>query len=247
MNILYIGASGTLGSKLVPMLRKLHNVDTPNHHVFNISDSSSIEFKHLLGTADIYDLIILSAGDKDQGKIETYGWSALLNNIIGVSNLVRDYWKIPIVYISTGYVYKGNKRYNKEDDGLYPCNRYAWSKLGGECVVRMLPEDSYLIVRCEFSQRPWHTNYGFIDQHTSREEVSIIAEKIFKLIALGARGTFNIGGKRKSVWQYAQSIADTKIFKCKVKDYATVPLPKDSSLNTSKYDKFMEDKDAKAT
>jgi dTDP-4-dehydrorhamnose reductase len=243
MNILYIGASGTLGNKLVPLLQALGDVRTPSHENVNITKLEDIVV-YSMRHKNKFDLVILSAGYKNQKDIEDHGLKGLEDNIMGASNIVLYCMEhdIPLVYLSTGYIYKGNKRYHTEEDGLLPCNRYAWSKLGGECAVRMMSDDKYLIVRCEFSVVPWHTNYAFTDQFTSREEVSIIANKIYNLIYSDARGTFNVGGKRKSVWQYAKSIADKKIFKCKVKDYATVPLPKDSSLNTSKYRRFIHDK-----
>jgi dTDP-4-dehydrorhamnose reductase len=239
MKILYIGASGTLGNALVPLLQKIGEVDTPSRFYLDIEYYENVIRYNI---DQKYDLIVLSAGEKNQGKIEKNGYLGLRSNISGAINILSRFPRTPIVYISTGYVYKGKGRYHTEEDGLLPCNRYAWSKLGGECAVRMLPDDEYLIVRCEFSVAPWHTNYAFIDQYTSREEVGIIANKIYNLIAKGARGTFNLGGKRQSVWRYALSIAKGKIFKCKIKDYATVPLPKDSSLNTNKYTRFIHDK-----
>ena len=248
MRILYIGASGTLGNELVPELQLIGSVHTPSHEMMNITKEEDI-IAHCMIVKDKYDLVVLSAGYKNQKDIEESGMKGLTDNIIGTTNVVKYCMEhqIPLVYLSSGYVYKGDKRYHTEEDGLLPCNRYAWSKLGGECAVRMMPDDKYLIIRCEFSVAPWHTNYAFTDQYTSREEVKVVARKICLLIDNDARGTFNVGGKRKSVWQYAKSISDKKIFRCKVKDFATVPLPKDSSLNTRKYDRFVGGKDDKAT
>jgi dTDP-4-dehydrorhamnose reductase len=169
---------------------------------------------------------------------------------MGVANVVdamqRNKCQARLTYVSTGYVYKGDHAYHKEDDGLLPCNKYAWSKLSGECSVRMLNEDQYLIIRCEFSKAPWHRTHAFINQFTSREEVEITAHKICELIVKGATGTYNVGGDRKSVYKYAQSLSGgKKISECLMKDFATVPLPYDSSLYTGKYNRFMEEKDGK--
>jgi hypothetical protein len=53
-----------------------------------------------------------------------------------------------LVYISTDYVFAGEKGMYKEQDELLPQNKYAWSKLGGECAVQML--DNYVIIRLSF-------------------------------------------------------------------------------------------------
>jgi hypothetical protein len=112
----------------------------------------------------------------------------------------------------------------------------------------MLDEKQHLIIRCEFSKQPWHRDWAYIDQYTSREEIEIATYKICRLIAENATGTYNIGGKRKSVYQYAKSLSNgKKISKCKMKDFITVPFPRDSSLNTDKYNKFMEETDGKTT
>jgi dTDP-4-dehydrorhamnose reductase len=138
-------------------------------------------------------------------------------------------------------VYKGDSKYHKEDDGVYPCSKYAWSKLGGECAVRMLDEKNHLIVRCEFSKQPWHRDWAYTDQYTSREEITIIANKILSLITLNAYGTYNIGGKRQSIWKYAQSISAKRILKATRKDSKLITFPKDTSLDVSKYERLRRD------
>lgn len=247
MKVLIIGGSGVLGTELIRQLTPSAQWDAPSHEELDIRKPDSID-GWVRDTS--YDGIVLLAGEKDQLKIEQDSNSAIQTNIIGVANVVdamqRNKCQARLIYVSTGYVYKGNRPYHKENDGLLPCNKYAWSKLSGECTVRMLDEKRHLIIRCEFSKAPWHRNCAFTDQYTSREEVKITAYKICGLILKGAAGTYNVGGKRKNVYQYAKSLdKGKKVSKCRMKDLATVPLPHDSSLNTSKYDRFMEGNDGK--
>lgn len=252
MRLLFIGGSGTLGTQMRHFPNGVTGmmIDCPGRDELDICLSSSI-YRYLQNTQ--YDIIVLLAGEKDQGAIEKNSSNATQTNIIGVANVVRAMQQTKcearLVYISTGYVYKGNGPYHKETDGILPCNKYAWSKLGGECSIRMLDENQYLIVRCEFSKAPWHKDYAFTDQYTSREEIEIIADKIWDLIMGGAAGTYNVGGKRKSVYQYARSLdnGNKKVLRCKMKDFATVPLPYDSSLNTDKYDRFMGGRNGEIT
>lgn len=252
MRILIIGGSGVLGTELIQQLTPLKDEirwDAPSHDELDICDPDSLD---TWLQDKWYDTIVLSVGEKDQQAIESDSHAALQSNIIGVANVVsamqRNKCQARLAYISTGYVYKGDKSYHKENDGVFPCNKYAWSKLSGECAVRMLDENRHLIIRCEFSKAPWHKNYAFIDQYTSREELEITAHKICRLVLKRATGTYNIGGRKKSVYQYAKSLSEGKeVLKCKIEDFATVPLPHDSSLNTGKYNRFMEGKDGKTT
>jgi dTDP-4-dehydrorhamnose reductase len=245
MRLLLIGGSGSLGTEIQNQVKELKLnicIDAPSHKELDMCNPKSI----IPYVQREYDKIMLLAGEKNQTVIELDSYHALRTNIQGISNVVEALQIsnsfTQLVYISTGYVYKGNSRYHKEDDGVFPCNKYAWSKLGGECAVRMLNKNQHLIIRCEFSKQPWHRDWAYTDQFTSREEIEVVTYKICKLTVKGATGTYNVGGKRKSVYQYAKALGKGKeISKCKMKDFTTVSFPRDSSLDTSKYNKFMEE------
>ena len=243
IHLLIIGGSGLLGTEIrrqLSYIRSEVTVDSPPHTKLDITYRDSIRANLIIKN---YDAIVLLASEKDQTRIEIESSSALTTNIVGVSNVVAEIQKnniqAKLVYISTGYVYKGNSRYHRETDGVFPCNKYAWSKLGGECAVRMLDEDKHLIIRCEFSKAPWHRDWAYSDQFTSREEIIITANKIISLIITGASGTYNVGGKRQSIWRYACSISDKPIRKESRKSSKLIKFPKDTSLDVSKFNKFM--------
>ena len=81
-----------------------------------------------------------------------------------------------LLYISTDYVFKGDSGMYKEDDPVLPANKYAWSKLGGECAVRMY--DNSLIVRTSFGDTVFPYEKAFVDQWTSRLRVDVLAKKL---------------------------------------------------------------------
>lgn len=68
----------------------------------------------------------------------------------------------------------------KETDPVYPVNKYAWSRLGGECAARLY--DKALIVRTTFGPNVFPYEKAFVGQWTSRESVSVVAMMISKLI-----------------------------------------------------------------
>ena len=76
-------------------------------------------------------------------------------NIIGTCNLVKQasILGIKIIYLSTSYVYPGDKGNYKEEDSLKPWNNYSWSKLGGECAVQMYKNS--LIIRLCMTEKPF--------------------------------------------------------------------------------------------
>jgi dTDP-4-dehydrorhamnose reductase len=157
-------------------------------------------------------------------------------NIAGTSNVVKLCVKhgIKLVYISTDYVFDGKNGMYKEDDPIFPVNKYAWSKLGGECAVRLY--DNSLIIRTTFGPDIFPYEAAFTDQWTSREGVTVMAKKIAELIKKDVKGVFNVGGKRKTVYEFAKALDPSKeIGKRSIKEL-DVKLPKDTSLDTGKYD-----------
>jgi dTDP-4-dehydrorhamnose reductase len=120
---------------------------------------------------------------------------------------------------------------------LLPQNKYAWSKLGGEAAVHML--ENFAIIRLSFGPDIFPYKAAFIDQYTSREPASKIAEKIKKISLSNYKGVIHIGGIRKSVYEYAQSIGAYEVDQISINDMS-VKMPIDTSLNTSLYKSTFE-------
>ena len=109
-------------------------------------------------------------------------------------------------------------------------------KLGGECAARMY--DKSLIVRTSFGPNAFPYEKAFVDQWTSRESVSVIAKKISKLTEKDITGVVHVGGKRKTVFEFAKSLDATKdIGELSINDVA-FDVPVDTSLNCDKYNEL---------
>lgn len=232
--VIFAGGSGLLGStfrKIEPLIRY------PGHGEFDLTRYEQME--HYVRSNPCTTIIDAAAFisppiiDKDPLK-------AINVNIIGTCNIVKlciQYY-IRLIYISTDYVFKGDKGNYKETDPVYPVNKYAWSKLGGECAVRMY--DNHLIIRTSFGPDIFPFEKAFTDQWTSREPVSIIAKKISKLIDCSIKGTIHIGSKRRSVYEYAQSIDHNKnIGKLSIHDVSFC-APEDTSLDCEGFDNLFK-------
>lgn len=188
-----------------------------------------------------YDAIVHAAAFTSPPKVEEDPIKALDVNVIGTSNIVKLCIKhcLKLIYISTDYVFKGDEGNYQEDDPVYPINKYAWSKLGGECSVRMY--DNAVIIRTSFGPNVFPYENAFSDQWTSRESVTDIAKKIAKVIKSDFTGTVHLGSKRRTVFEYAKSLDETKpIGKNSIKD-VPFDVPVDTSLNVDKYNRLIED------
>jgi len=115
-----------------------------------------------------------------------------------------------------------------------PQNKYAWSKLAGEAIVRHLSD--YLIIRCAFTDRPFPHLQAPVDQFSSRVSTDELVSMLLPLLPK-AQGVFHLGTDRRSVYDYAVSIGASPA-QCSCKDFG-FPVPIDASLDVSKYRRFI--------
>ncbi|MEI6433970.1 MAG: sugar nucleotide-binding protein [Bacteroidota bacterium] len=225
------GGSGLLGTALKKIFP---DALFPSKEEFNVIDFTQMEAY----LKDRFVQTIFHGGAfTSPPKIDQDPLKAIEVNIVGTSNIVKLALKCNarLVYISTDYVFKGDKGNYKENDPVFPVNKYAWSKLGGECVVRLY--DKSLIIRTTFGPDVFPFEKAFTDQWTSRECVTKIAAMIAELIKVEQIGVVHVGGKRKSVYDYATSLDPLKkIGKISINDIS-FNIPVDTSLNTELYDK----------
>jgi len=250
-NVLVTGGSGLLGSKLKELLP---HAWFPKHNMLDIEKEWIPNWFVETGGKNI-DIIVHLAAYTSPPKIDEDPDQAILTNIIGTSNIVRTCIKhnIYLIYMSTDYVFDGEKSPSLSahyhlDEGLYkeehptnPVNKYAWSKLGGECAVRMY--DNSLIVRTSFGPDIFPYDKAFVDQYTSREPVSTTAQKIKDIVdhTPHITGILHIGGKRQTVFEYAkQTKPDVQELK---RNEVNFKVPMDTSLDTTKYDMIFGGKD----
>ena len=97
-------------------------------------------------------------------------------------------------------MYPGIKGNYNENDSVKPINKYAISKLGGECAVKMY--DNSLILRIMMCEKPFIHKSAFYDIKTNFIFQEDVAKMIPKL--LNKKGIINIGGKKQSVYNFAK-------------------------------------------
>jgi dTDP-4-dehydrorhamnose reductase/SAM-dependent methyltransferase len=169
----------------------------------------------------------------DEGYVST--------NIIGTANLalwcMRNHARL--VYVSSDYVYPGETGNFSEESPLYPVNRYALSKLGGECSVRLV--ENSLVIRTSF-YRELNFPRGCVDQYTSRMPAREAAEAIHALaLRDDVRGVINVGrSAKRSLHEIVTSEFNPSAEPVRRRELS-IPyhIPFDSSLNVTRFTNLM--------
>ena len=268
MKLLITGASGLLGTKLCETaLRNRHEVYSAyNQHkptygtpvklnILNLKDQQ----RALQKTKP--EAVIHSAALTNVDKCELEKKLAWKTNFEATAHLAQLCKKhgVFLIYVSTDYVFDGEKGMYKETDKPAPVNHYGLTKLKGEEAVQTL--DNYCIARGSviYGSTPTtgKTNFALwlIDKLQKKEEVKIatdqwnsptlnvnMAEMIIEALERRVNGILHTAGAtRLSRHEFAEHIAktfnlDTKhITPIQAKHLKWVAKrPKDSSLNVKK-------------
>lgn len=149
MKVLVIGATGMLGTSMIPaLLAKGYDVVTSNflYAHMDVRDAEQVMITAKLAKPDI---ILHLAAETDVDRCEREPQHAYEVNTRGTKNVAEacKALNIPMLYVSTIGVFYGDKKepYTEEDEPR-PANFYGWSKLFGERMVKSLVKD-YFIVR----------------------------------------------------------------------------------------------------
>jgi dTDP-4-dehydrorhamnose reductase len=184
------------------------------------------------------NVIVHAAAVTSPPRVDEAPGIAVRANICGTANVVelaRD-MDARLVYVSTDYVFRGDQGNYAEEDELHPVNKYAWSKLGGECAVRMY--DRGLIVRGSFGPVPFPYPKAFVDQWTTRLPVTEFARRLVEIVEHDPPlfGVVHVAGPRWSVYEYANGIPNNgsvgPMHRCDV----PFAVPRDTSLILTRKD-----------
>jgi dTDP-4-dehydrorhamnose reductase len=234
---LVTGGGGLLGGEL---RKHLPEADFPSSSEFDITDLAGMRRY----VADRPPTAILhAAAFTSPPRAEREPMAVLDLNIVGTANVARLAIELGayLLYVSTDYVFRGDTGGYREDDAVHPVNRYAWSKLGGECAVRLY--DRSLIVRTTFGPPVFQYPKAFTDQWTSRESVVDIAAKLVPLFERRVTGVVHVGGPRRTVYDYAKSLDPQREIGRISIDEVDFPVPRDTSLNCERYERLTSPRD----
>lgn len=231
--ILMTGGSGLLGGEILKLDR---TIIAPRHSEMDITDYDSVIVAMEKYSPDI--ILHLAAATKplEHEKNLELG---LRVNILGTSNIALACigFNKKLVYTSTDYIYTGRGPH-KEEELLWSPYNFGWSKLGGECAVRLVP--NHLILRLSFGPVPFPWDKVYDDQYNSKLYVDEMAPLVLAAAKCDATGVMNVGGPRNSLKEYAKR-TKPDIQTVSIPDW----VPKDTSLDLEKMKKELKISDPK--
>ena len=248
--ILVTGASGLLGSKIVDKAGKRYVV-YPTHVTrplfpkslkMNITDKN--EVKRVFSQVKP-EVVIHTAAETNVDKCESDRGYALRVNAEGTKTLAEACNQVGarIVYVSTDYVFDGEKGVYSEEDEPNPVNYYGLTKLMGEKYVAEFCE-GFVILRTSVLYGVHHEKPNFAmwviaalnerksftvveDHYNSPTFADNLAEVILEIVDKGLKGFYHTAGsERISRYGFALKIAEAFSF-----DAALIQPIKMSELN----------------
>ena len=231
--ILLTGGGGQLARELT---RIDPSIDAPPRRDMDVSDYAAIE--QYCGVTPYTVLIHAGAVTNkfERNADEEY----ITSNIIGTANVVL--WSmrhsVRLVYLSTDYVYPGERGGYTEHSVLFPVNRYATSKLGGELAVQLY--ENSLIIRTSFYRELMFLR-GCTDQYTSRMAIADAARAVYDLsLRAEVTGIINVGSRTKrSLFDIVRTEFVPTVVPIRRSDIAiSYTLPHDSSMDTTRYEQI---------
>lgn len=232
MRILLTGGSGLLGTEL---LKQGVDLLAPSRAELDVTDPDSIAACLADSNPDI---IIHAAAATNNRDIEADPSMALEVNMLGTSYLALACLgtRIRLVYLSTDYVYKGDRGSYAETAEVLPANLYAWTKLAGEAAVRAVP--NHLIIRTSFGRSRFDYPAAFTDKKSSKEYVDLVAPEILQAACSPLTGVINIGGPTRTLYEYAR-VRNPDVAAIERGDGAHL-TPADTSLDLSRWNEYKQ-------
>lgn len=229
--LLITGSKGLLGTYLKTIIKDGIFIDRDE---MDITNKDSIK----AGMAKYKpDIVLHLAAFTDVSGAEYNKKECYRTNVWGTGELAKRSRKF--IYISTEYVFDGEKGNYHEGSYPNPVNFYSLTKLLGEFEAKQATR--YCVVRTLFKPRPFKHDVVPTDMWTSGDYVDIIAPKI-KLVVDHINEIpkiINIGTGRKNLYELAQQTREVKPIK---RINLPIRLPRDTSLDTTMWGMLGYDK-----
>jgi dTDP-4-dehydrorhamnose reductase len=270
LKLLITGASGLYGSKLAKLALD-SGIEVYSSDIQGLSIYGNFVKLDIVGKAQVDeafhtikpDVVVHAASLTDVDKCEMNKEIAWRVNVEGTKNIVEASQKAGsfLIYISTDYVFSGEKGYYVESDSPEPINYYGLTKLEAETVVmQSMPEADFFIGRPSviYGSTPAAGKVNFalwlIEALRKGDRVKIItdqwntptlntnlAEMTLEVIERRLTGVYHTcGATRVSRFEFAIKIADVFDLDKSLIDKVTstqfilpAKRPMDSSLDTS--------------
>ena len=195
MKVFITGGEGNLGKCLVKNFPKNYELRYPTKDECDILNSGDIFYE-----LDAFkpDIIIHLAAFVDTLGCESNKIKAIDMNVLGTINLVKasSHLNCKFVYVSSEYVFKGDKGNYTINDRLNPTNVYGKTKASAEYITSIL--DNYQIIRAPFIKKQY--DKVFTNQFCSRYFLEDVIDKIIDNIINNDSPIVHIANEKKSLY-----------------------------------------------
>ena len=255
MKILITGAYGMLGSDLRETLKD-HELLITGSKDLDITDENKV-MNYILEKSP--EIVINAAAYTAVDNCETDYENAYSVNAIGPKNLAKSCNKIniPLIHISTDYVFDGNKRTPlTEEDNLGPKTVYGKTKLEGEKLVQENAK-KYFILRTAWLYGIHGKNFvqTMLNLSKKNSELKVVNDQIgsptyskdlaiaiSELLNSDKYGIYHVTNKGEISWyDFSKKIFELSNIKVNVKPVSTeefsrpAPRPHYSVLSNQKW------------
>jgi len=247
------GHKGRLGQEIIKQAGdkfKFIGIDTDSCDISNRFELIEV-FNDIYTKEQNIDMVIHAAAFTAVDRAQNEKEVCYRTNVNGTKNVVDCCRKfgLPIMYISTDYIFEGKKGNYKEEDTPAPFNYYGLTKLLGEIIVRQYTNKN-LVVRTSFKPKVWPYESAYDDVYTSADYMDVIVKELMLLLEYhqelyknhktfrNPEMIFHIATEKKSVYDLAKR-CNPKVNNIS-KSSVNFPLPDDCSMNTEKWKAFKE-------
>lgn len=229
MRILFTGGTGTLGRAVVPLLlARRHEVWTPARRDLDITRAEDWDRAIAIFQPET---VVHAAAFTGVDKAEVQREACYRANVDGTRHGLRAVRRdgARFVYISTDYVFDGERGNYGPEDPLSPVNYYALTKTLAEMAVREY--DNGAVIRTSFApDGPWRFPKAWEDLWTGKDYVSVLAPDLAQAMTIPWRGVAHVVTARKSVYDLAKRSRPDVLPVPRAE--APMKLPRDVSLDT---------------
>jgi dTDP-4-dehydrorhamnose reductase len=259
------GSSGLLGRSLMSVLKGDYEVVGIDRYVLEGQNGLAIDITSRESILESIvtvapNVVVHTAAETNVDRCETQRDVARRINVEGTANIAQACERVraKLIFVSTDYVFDGNKGNYAETDEPNPINFYGLTKLEAERIVASVSSD-FLMVRTSvlYGCHPTKLNFAtwILKGLRERQTMKVVndhinsptfagnlADAIHRAIELRSQGTLHIAGSQRiSRFDFARRIAiqfdldESLLLPVKMKDLDWIATrPRDSSLNVRK-------------
>ncbi len=229
MKILVTGINGLMGQAIKSLMPDVIGLERKVCDITNYNEVKNAFNKYKP------DVVLHLAAYTEVGTAEAERKKCYTVNVLGTQNIAK--FSNHLLYLSTEYVFDGERGNYSENDYPNPVNFYGLTKLLGEYEAKKAKR--FTIIRTLFKARPYKHQLVPTDMWTSGGYVDDIAPQLVYALQYIEKlpKILHIGFEKRNMFDFAKETREN-ILPIK-RSSLSVRLPRDASLNSKLWKEFL--------